>query len=98
MVGGYAKLGVGIFVVSHIPGFNTKLAPECINVLLLIVHSSEFHHMVAHRRVRPIGSYHQIKLDLYLKRPAIGGVFLVTDFEPRLSSLKVSAGEFVIEQ
>lgn len=82
----------------RLPGFDAKFAPESVNVLLLVVHPRELHHMIADCGVCTICSYHEIKSDLDFKGPVIGDVLLIPYFEPCLSCLKVSTGELMIEE
>jgi hypothetical protein len=97
MVGGYAKFGVWIFQVFPLR-FDTKLAPESVDILLLIVHSRELHHVVANCGMSTVSPYHEIKVDLDFKGPSVGDVLLITNLEPCSSGLEVGAGEFMIEE
>lgn len=95
---GYAKFSVWISWVFYSLRLDTKLAPESVDILLLIVHPCELHHVVADCGMSTVSPYHEIKIDLDFKGPSVGDVLLITNLKPCFSGLEVGAGEFVIEE
>ena len=95
----YAELGIGVLLVlSHDTGWQMELAPQRVDVLLLVVHPRVLHQVVADGRVRAVGSNHEVKGDFNLPGAAVGGNVLVAGLEPGLVGLEVGARELVVEE
>jgi hypothetical protein len=91
------ELGQRVCRVAVGDGFQLKLTPKSVNVLLLIVHSSELHQMIANSGMGTVGANHEIKWYINLIRTgALVGV-AVLDFEPGSARSKVGTCEFVAE-
>lgn len=74
-----------------------ELAPDCVNIRLLVIHSHVFHQVVANGRVCSISSQHEVELDFNLFRSTRGCV-MSTFFKPGLSLPEVCTSELVIKE
>jgi hypothetical protein len=75
-----------------------ELAPQRVDVLLLVVHPRKLHQVVADGRVRAVGANHEVKGDFDFPGAAVGGHVLVAGLEPGLVGLEVGARELVVEE
>lgn len=75
-----------------------ELAPQCVNVLLLVVHPGEFHQVVANGGVCAIRSNHEIKRNLNFSGAAIGNKILVAGLKPSLVGFEISSSKLVVEE
>ena len=91
-----AELRHGVGGVEVPPRLDLELAPQRVDVPLLVVHARVLHHVVPHGRVRAIRAQHQVEGDLDLPRPAV--VAPVFDLEPGLALPEVRACELVVEE
>lgn len=77
-------------------GVDAKLAPQGVNILLLVVHAGKLHHVVADSRVCAIGANHDVKVNFHLARAAARGESVAV-LDPGLALAKVGAGELVVK-
>ena len=85
----------GVFGI--LPWGNLELAPQGVDVLLLVVHTAVLHHVVAHGGVGAVGADHEIEVDLDLlcATRGFGGTL---DLEPGPAGAEVGAGQLVVEE
>ncbi len=81
-----------------ISGFDMELAPQGVDVFLLVVHAGVLHHVIPDGRMGAIGPNHEVELDLDLSRAAGCGFFRASNLEPRLAGAEVSACQLVVEE
>lgn len=93
-----AKARFGVFSRRDVFGGNLELAPESIDVFLLIVKSSELHHVVPRSGVCTICANKEVKIYFNLTVATRGGLGVTHDFEPGFVVVEISAGEFVVEE
>lgn len=95
-----AESGIWILFVlaHHSTRRQMELAPQRVNVLLLVVHPGKLHQVVPDGRVRAVGPNHEVKGDFNLPGPAVGGHVLVAGLEPGLVGPEVGARELVVEE
>lgn len=76
-----------------------KLAPQRVDVLLLIIHPGVFHHMIPCCGMSSISPYKKIKVDFdfLVSRTGDSIYWFPNDFEPGLPPLDISASELVVE-
>jgi hypothetical protein len=70
-----------------------ELTPQCVNVLLLVVHPHILHQVVSNRRVRSVSTQHEVKGNLNLL-----GTGLAASLKPCLASLEIGPSEFMIKE
>lgn len=78
-------------------GRQVELAPQRIDVLLLVVHPCELHHVIPDRRVSAVSPNHEVEADFDLLGSASSVAGLVLDFEPCSVGAEISTGQFVVE-
>lgn len=76
-----------------------ELAPEGIDVMLLVIHTGKLHQMIPDRRMRPVGANHEVKGNLDLRVPFMTLKLprWVLLLEPSQIASKVGSGQLVIE-
>lgn len=98
VVGGDAK-------VSILGWWNTELAPQRVDVLLLVVDPGKLHHVEAGGRVCPVGADEVVVRDLDLGRSAchtqvvgLGGFAWDAAFKPCFVGAEVRTCQLVVEE
>lgn len=79
-------------VAPNLARLHTELAPEDIEVLVLVVHARDLHHMVADSRVRAVSTEHNVKLDLYARGEP------VSILHQGHAAMKVGMDELMVEE
>src|SRR5215469_11773332 len=85
--------------VSGLGRRHCKFTPQTIDVLLVIVHSGKFHHVVASGRMGSIGTNEEVESNFNLLcsiRSTVAG--LIHDLKPSLLLPEVGAGQLVLEE
>lgn len=98
VVGRYPEFGHWIGCVVCMDGLELELAPQGVDVLLLVVHPSKLHEMIPHSGMSTVGSNHEIESDVDLLGTRILGRAAVLHLKPRLASTIVCARELVVEE
>lgn len=75
-----------------------EFAPQSVDVLLLVVHSSKLHQVIANSRVCAIRANHEVKSNLNFSRAAIGSEIFVACLKPGLVGFEISTGQLVVEE
>lgn len=75
-----------------------EFAPQGVDVLLLVVHSSKLHQVIANGRVSAICANHEIKSNLDFPGAAIGSEIFVACLKPSLVGFEISSGQLVVEE
>lgn len=97
MVGRDAELVERVGRVEMRLRLDLEFTPEGIDVALLVVHTHELHHVVAHCRVSTVCAEHEVEGYLNFMGAAIRRRG-APDFEPGLVASEVGAGELVVEK
>jgi hypothetical protein len=100
VIRGYPEAGHGHLGGRTIGGRNLEFAPERIDVLLMIVHTNELHHMVSHGGVCTISTDHKVEIDLDLRSAASRWrrILRAPELKPSLSFPEVGTGKSVVEE
>lgn len=81
---------------------NAELAPQCIDVLLLIIHPGKFHHVVSCCRMGSIRADHEVKVNFdfwhAVRRIWKRSLARDTTFEPRFAGIEIGPGQFMIKE
>lgn len=91
MIRGNRKLRGCLSNRNIFSGLDLELAPQGVDVFLLIVHAGEFHHVVPHCRMGTVCAEHQVEVHLNL----IGAVGA---FEPCLACAEVSPNQLMTKE
>jgi len=87
----------GVIGLVNILRLDLELAPQGVDVFLVVVHPRKLHEVESHGRVCTVGPEHQVKADLNLLCPPCGAG-LALDLEPGFAAPEVGAGELVVEE
>lgn len=92
------EFGPRVVLRSSLSGPQLELAPQGIDVLLLIVHAGKLHEVIAHSRVRSVGPDHEIEADFNLPEAAVWRGDLVSCFKPGTAGIEVGSRQLVVEE
>lgn len=96
VVGGYPELGLHAGR-GDVLWLYLELAPQRVDVLLLIVHAGVLHHMVSHGRMSTVGADHQVKCNLLLAR-LLRWPAAALHLEPGLGPSEIRPHQLVVEE
>ena len=102
VVGRYAKISLCAAAAARIGGlfnrFDLKLAPQRVDVPLLVVYPCKFHEVISDGGVGSVGAQHEVEFDLDLFRPALRRAVGLAHLKPSLALLEIGPGQLVVEE
>ena len=91
--GAGARIGGGLF-----NRFDLELAPQRVDVTLLVVYPRKLHEVVSDGGVGSVGAQHEVEIDLDLFRPTLRRAAGLSNLEPSLALLEVGPRQLVVEE
>lgn len=78
-------------------GLDLELAPESVDILLLVVHPDVLHHMISDGRMSAISANHEVELDLNLLWSIGGRPLSPLNLKPGFALAEVGSCQLVVE-
>jgi hypothetical protein len=85
----------GIRILVRLDG---ELAPQGVDIILLVIDPAVFHHVISDCRVCSISTDHEVKIDRNLPGTAYCRLVPIIDFQPSLMRPEVCPSQLVIEE
>ena len=98
VIGREAKARLESRIGRLVNRFDLELAPQRVDVPLLIIYPCELHEVIPHGGVCSVGTHHEIEADLDLSRPIFQRPVGLPNLEPGFAFLELGTRQLVVEE